>query len=242
MGCEALPALDVSGLTPVPAVPDADTPNAQTAEEFDAERTAIAAAAVPLTWIRPSDHDPDRLATIEVVALEPGDGPEADVPIGAGRIRGLMLHKLMEEALTGELRQDAGRFVDRARELLRGLAVEIAEALPSADEIAATAWRTLQLPEIAELRDRLVPEWPVYAMVGDGAKPSALAGRIDAIAFEGDRADVLVDWKSDVDPTGKDIRFHAGQLRDYLRASGATRGAIVYMTPGIVRWVVPDTT
>jgi hypothetical protein len=33
------------------------------------------------------------------------------------------------------------------------------------------------------------------------------------------------------------MRFHAGQLEDYRRATGAARGLLVYMTPGVVRWV-----
>jgi hypothetical protein len=110
-------------------------------------------------------------------------------------------------------------------------------ALPDADEIAATAWRTLQLPDIAALRARLVPEWPIYNLLADRPAPSALAGRIDAIAYDGDRAAVVVDWKSDVNPTEADMLAHAGQLENYLRASDATRGALVYMTRGIVRWV-----
>ena len=74
-------------------------------------------------------------------------------------------------------------------------------------------------------------------MLADRPAPSALAGRIDAIAYEDDRAAVVVDWKSDIDPAEADIRLHAGQLEDYLRATGALRGARVYMTPGPVRWV-----
>jgi hypothetical protein len=154
-------------------------------------------------------------------------------------VRGLLLHKLMEEVLSGELVEEVGRFVSRARELLTELVLDPddSEALPDSDEIAATAWRTLQLPDIAALRDRLTPEWPVYALLEDSSKPRALAGRIDAIAYTGDRAEVVVDWKSDVDPSDADIRLHAGQLEDYLRATGAPRGALVYMTPGLVRWV-----
>ncbi len=109
--------------------------------------------------------------------------------------------------------------------------------LPDADEIAAAAWRTLQLPDIADLRARLVPEWPIYKVLADRPEPSALAGRIDAIAFQGDHAAVVVDWKSDIDPAEVDIRLHAAQLEDYLRVTGAPRGALVYMTPGLVRWV-----
>ncbi len=33
------------------------------------------------------------------------------------------------------------------------------------------------------------------------------------------------------------MRDHASQLEDYLRVTGAPRGAVIYMTSGIVRWV-----
>ena len=217
----------------------ADPPNTQTAELFAAERAVIEEAAVPLTWIRPSDHDPDRPQAIEAIALDAGDALEVELPVGAGRVRGLLLHKLLEEVLTGELVEDVGRFANRARELVAELVLDPddGDGLPDADEIAATAWRTLQLPDIAALRERLTAEWPVYALLEDRSNRSALAGRIDAVAYAGDRAEVVVDWKSDVDPSDADIRLHAGQLEDYLRATGAPRGALVYMTPGLVRWV-----
>jgi ATP-dependent exoDNAse (exonuclease V) beta subunit len=235
----ALPELEVSHLVPAPAAIVADPPNAQTAEVFAAERAAVAAAAVPLTWIRPSDQDRDRLPVSEVVALDAGEAPEAEAPVGAGRVRGLLLHKLMEEVLTGELSEDLAGFVDRARMLLAELVVDPTDeaALPDPQEFGAIAWRTLQLPEVAALRDRLIPEWPVYGLLAGRTEPSALAGRIDAIAFAGDAAEVVVDWKSDIDATEADMRLHAGQLEDYLRTTGAVRGALVYMTPGIVRWV-----
>jgi len=142
----------------------------------------------------------------------------------------------MEEVLTGELVEEVGQFASRVRELLSEFVLDPADgdALPDAEEIAATAWRTLQLSEIAALRTRLVPEWPVYGLVANGGGPKALAGRIDAIAYEIDRAEVVIDWKSDVDPNETDMRFHAGQLEDYLRATGAARGALVYMTRGFV--------
>ena len=110
-------------------------------------RSRPSAAGVPLTCIRPSDHDPDRVSVIEAIALEPGDAPEVD----AGRVRGLLLHKLMEEVLTGEFAEEVGQFASRVRELLTELVCDPADggALPDADEIAATAWRTLQLPEVA---------------------------------------------------------------------------------------------
>src|SRR5262249_38393823 len=150
MAHHTLPRLDLSGMTSRPVPISTDPPNAQTAEIFEAERAAIDAIAMPRTWIRPSDHDTDRIPTTEAIALEPGDAPEVNAPVGAGRVRGLVLHKLMEEVLTGELAKDFGRFAGRARELLAELVLDPAEggALPVADEVAATAWRTLQLPDI----------------------------------------------------------------------------------------------
>jgi len=236
---KALPMLDLSRLTPASLSRDADPPNDQTAELFANERATIDAASVPLNWVRPSDHDPDRIPMTEAIALEAGDAPEVGMPVGAGRVRGLLLHKLMEEALTGEVAEDVASFTARARELLIELVLDPDEVvvLPEAEEIAATTWRTLKLPDIAALRARLVPEWPIYAVLADRPTPSALAGRIDAIAYDGARPDIVVDWKSDVDPTERDIHQHAGQLRDYMTATGASRGALVYMTPGIVQWV-----
>ncbi|RWP48355.1 hypothetical protein, partial [Mesorhizobium sp.] len=84
----------------------ADLPNGRTRDIFETERAAIAAAAVPLTWLRPSNQDPDRVPIIEAIAIDSGDAPETELPIGAGRVRGLVLHKLMEEVLTGELAED----------------------------------------------------------------------------------------------------------------------------------------
>lgn len=239
LGHAALPELDVSRMTPTPMPAIADPPNMQTAELFAAELAIIDEAAAPLTWVRPSLQDPDRLEAVEAITLDAGDAPEVDLPVGAGRVRGLLLHKLMEEVLTGEFVEEVGCFAGRARELLAELVLDPddSEALPDADEIAATAWRTLQLPDVAALRERLMPEWPIYVLLESGSKPRALAGRIDAIAYVGDRVEVVVDWKSDVDPSDADIHLHAGQLEDYLRATGAPRGALVYMTPGVVRWV-----
>jgi ATP-dependent exoDNAse (exonuclease V) beta subunit len=210
-------------------------------DTFEAERAAITAAAVPLRWLRPSDQDPDRVTMTEAIASEPGDAPETGLPIGAGRVRGLLLHKLMEEVLTGELYEDITAFAERARALIGTLAVDNEDGArrPEAEEIAATAWRTLHLPDIVALRPRLVPELPVYALVPDQTRPTALAGRVDAVAIENDRAAVVLDWKSDIAPTEGEIRVHAGQLQDYLHAIGAPRAALVYMTSGEVRWVEP---
>jgi CRISPR-associated exonuclease Cas4 len=234
-----LPQLDVSRLTPVAGAIDVEPPNAQTQEVFETERAAIAAAATPLQWLRPSDSDPDRMPMGEPIAIELGDAPETELPVGAGRVRGLILHKLMEEVLAGELPEDASAFAARAQVLMAELVIDAENGapLPDPDEIAVTALRTLSLPEIVAVRPSLFAEWPIYAMLAEQPEPTALAGRIDAIAFEGGQPSLVLDWKSDVAPTEQDMHDHAGQLGDYLRAAGAPRGAIVYMTPGLVRWV-----
>lgn len=236
-----LPHLDLSRLTPADHAPSAEHPNSQTQEVFGDECVAIAAAATPLKWLRPSDHDPDRMPMGEAIAVELSDAPESELQVGGGRIRGLVLHKLMEEVLTGELPDNASTFAARARVLMSELAIdaETAAHLPDPNEIATTAFRTLEIPEIATLRPSLVPEWPIYAMLAGRREPSALTARIDAIAFTDEQPLIVLDWKSDVAPTEQDMLDHAGQLSDYMHAAGVSRGAIVYMTPGLVRWITP---
>jgi hypothetical protein len=58
-------------------------------------------------------------------------------------------------------------------------------------------------------------------------RASALAGRIDAIAYEGAHTEAVIDWKSDIEPDEMEMRRHATQLEDYMRATGALRGALV---------------
>ena len=99
--------------------------------------------------------------------------------------------------------------------------------------MATAALRALALPEIAELRPFLVPEIPIWAKEED----SLVAGRADALAVSGQRVDSAIDWKSDVNPTLAVREAHAQQLRDYLSATNASRGAIVYLSSGEIVWV-----
>jgi len=234
-----LPQLDLSRFSPAEHEPEPEPANQQTLETFAAERATIAAASVPLRWLRPSDQDLDRLPRIEVISAQPGDAPESELPVGAGRVRGLLLHKLMEEVLTGELREDVSVFVARSRALMDELAIDSVDPanLPNSEEVAATAWRTLRLPEVVALRSFPVPEWPIYATLQNQGEPTALVGRLDAIALDGGQPLAVLDWKSDVAPSELGIREHELQLVDYLQATGAQWGALVYMTSGTVRWV-----
>jgi CRISPR-associated exonuclease Cas4 len=234
-----LPKLDVSKLSDVQLPVAAEPPNLQTADIFEEERAAINDAIIALKWLRPSENDADRMPLAEIVAVEASEAGEAEVPVGPGRTRGLILHKLMEEVLTGEIAEDVKSLAARAEALIVELAVDRSGEgpVPSTDEIAATASRTLRLPEIAALRPALVPELPLYAMLHAESGQTALAGRADAIAIEDGRASVVLDWKSDIAPTDEDFRMHARQLQHYLVATGVRRGALIYMTSGRVHWI-----
>jgi hypothetical protein len=71
--------------------------------------------------------------------------------------------------------------------------------------------------------------------------PGGLVGEALAMAFQDGQPVVVLDWKSDVAPSKQDTRDHAAQLSDYLRATGVSRGAVVYMTSGVIRWVSAST-
>jgi hypothetical protein len=74
----------------------------------------------------------------------------------------------------------------------------------------------------------LVPELSIWGEIEAG---DLLAGRVDAISIEDDQVLEVVDWKSDRD-TGLHRAAYVQQLRRYLQATSAPRGAIVYMTTG----------
>jgi CRISPR-associated exonuclease Cas4 len=209
--------------------------NEQSADVFTAEQQCIEASMAPTIWHRPSDHDSDHLGdplesvvVVEAIAEHPGVA-------GAGALRGIILHKLLEELLTGELSNDREAAVVRTNVLLSQLASTVNEksSLPSPAEMAETALRALALPEIAALRPYLVPEMAVWA----AREAYLVAGRADALAIREGRIEVAIDWKSDVNPTPNIRAAYGGQLRDYLEATGARRGAIVFLTLGEVAWI-----
>ncbi|MBX9591683.1 MAG: UvrD-helicase domain-containing protein [Hyphomonadaceae bacterium] len=236
LGHDRLIELDLSGLPEPKPQEAAPLANEQTPERFGAEAEAVAAAAPPMTWRRPSDHDADRSLLAEGAVDPTNETAEVMIAPGAGRLRGIVLHKLMEEFLTGELEEAEASVIARARELLQQLVsaeLESARVVPEPRELAATALRTLRLPEVATMRPNLVPELAVWA----AAEGTLLAGRADAAAWEDDAPSVVLDWKSDVQPTLADRTQYRGQLQEYMAAVGAPRGAVVYMTLGEVAWV-----
>lgn len=248
----ALPALDASHLPLDASVALGSTTNNQTRESFAAEAKAIADQQVRLTWLAPSrDENATGTASEQKEAdiwissdHVPSAEPEAPAPVQGGRERGLILHKLMEEILTGETNESRPALAKRAEELIRAIgkipAVDPAAGL-TPEELADCVVRTLALPQIAVLRPTLLAEFPVYAIRGEGADLVATAGIADALTVSSDgRPAVIVDWKSDVNPDHQSIEHYRSQVRTYLDVTGAERGLIVLMTGGTVITVMPS--
>jgi len=64
-----------------------------------------------------------------------------------------------------------------------------------------------------------------------------IAGRADAVRYRNGDAEIVFDWKSDVDPKPDERATYARQLAQYVHVLRAKRGAIVYMTTGEIQWV-----
>ncbi|MDA9433698.1 UvrD-helicase domain-containing protein [Bradyrhizobium sp. CCBAU 51627] len=251
LSLDALPAFDASHLPLEPVVAVASAGNDQTRESFAAEAKAIAERQVRLIWLAPS-RDEDAVGTVSQqeeadIWTSSDDGPptelEAPTPAQGGRERGLILHKMMEEILTGETDESLPALAIRAEELIRALgkipAGDSAAGL-APEELAGCVARTLALPQIAVLRPALLAEFPVYAIRGDDTDLVATAGIADALTVSNGRPAVIVDWKSDVNPDVQSIEHYRSQVRAYLDVTGAERGLIVMMTSGAIITVMPS--
>lgn len=150
--------------------------------------------------------------------------------------RGLVLHKLLEKLLTGETAEDLEELEARARVLLSKLATAESESPvdgPRAPEIATTALRALAIPEVAALRPRLLPEITVFSAKTAGDRTTFVGGIVDALALAHDgTVDIVIDWKSDFDPSATQVGLYRAQVRDYLAATSAREGLLVFVTTG----------
>ena len=192
-------------------------------------------SAPPVVWRRPSDHDRDRLGDpIDTVVVVDSLAEQMEV-VGGGALRGIVLHKLMEELLIDELEVKERPVTSRAEELLVQLLTDADKKEPRPDptEMARCALRALALPEIAEMRPFLLPEVTIWAS-GEGV---LVAGRADALAIREGRVEVAVDWKSDINPSSAVRNRYAAQLRDYLVATGAKRGILAFLSLGEISWI-----
>lgn len=246
---KALPPLDTARFQGVPAVGSLRSPNGQDVATWKKEASSIAAGQLHISWNQPSRHEGLELPLDELEDVFVGSDailgaraePIEHAQIRGGRERGLILHKLMEEVLTGETGEDAGALQGRAANLISQLGLEDAPdpaAGPSSEEMALTIDRTLRLPAIAALRPRLHPEFRVYAgRIEDGAA-TLTSGIADAVAVdESGCIDVVVDWKSDVAPGNQQIKLYRCQVRDYLRATAAQKGLLVFLSVGQIEEV-----
>jgi exodeoxyribonuclease-5 len=181
------------------------------------------------------------LLSESIPAVTPRD--DERIAVQGGRERGLVVHKLLEEVLTGETGEDTDALESRARTLLCELGVAEAKRAddgPHAPELAVTVRRALGIPEVAALRPRLLPEMTVFSTEPAGRGTIYVGGIADAVAFdEGKNVDVVVDWKTDVEPTAEVVNLYREQVRDYLGATGGKNGLLVFVTSGRVERVVP---
>ena len=247
-----LPALELDDLPHEIGAAKPETENRQTRAVFAAEAAAIAERTRAIVWRAPSRDEglpmPETRDEAPTILTTDGDGAPADGPalasVQGGRERGLILHKLIEEVLTGETAETLPDLRARAEVLIRAVGRPVmddpAEGLAPA-ELAGCIFRALSLPEVAALRPGLVPEFTVYATTESDLHEEAAAGIVDAIAFGADGApEVVIDWKSDVDPAPGTIEHYRAQIGAYLEMTGAECGLLVFMTSGAVDSIIRE--
>ena len=231
-----LPEFDGGWLRPSVDRPRTPPPNLQDPVAFAEQSARITAATPALRWLRPSDGDPDRRPDVRDAGVDGvGDTDDRAAVAGGGRVRGLVLHKLLEELLTGQLAETPEAVLGRAADLLAQLADGMgAELLPDVSELTRTCLATLTLPAVVAARPRMIAECAVRSVLpSDGAR-RLVDGRADAVQLGPAGVEAVFDWKSDVDPSPAEIAAHRDQMRIYLAATGAPRGLVVYVTSGRV--------
>ena len=242
LGLDDLEILDLTANTDeAPAAGDEDA-NEQTRARFADEAAAIVGATARVAWAAPSRDEVVGRAATEVEAPDLVLGEEVELaersPVQGGRERGLVIHKLFEEVLTGEVADNASSLAARAGELIRQLGLEPsanAATNLSPDELARVVVHTLALPGIAAVRDRLVPELPVLASDEVDGVEVATAGIVDALCLGKDGTpELVIDWKSDVDPDPAAAEQYRGQVRRYLEITGTPEGMVVFVTTNTI--------
>ena len=246
LGLSELPRLEIDHLPPELPPQDEAAPNTQSRERFALEAAAVADQERRILWRAPSRDEgmtgPVLAPAEATLVMNDGDSgfsasDEAGPLIRGGRTRGTILHKLVEEVLTGEVDDDPVSLGRRADALIRSLgetpATDPAAGL-SSDELASCVTRSLALPQVVALRPRLLPEFSVYASQHADSVEDVTAGVADAVALDGNAVDVVIDWKSDIDPSNEALEHYIDQVSAYLEATAARAGLIVLMTSGRV--------
>ena len=183
----------------------------------------------------PSRHDREALETFDdnQMLLAEFTGEE-EAKIQGSRERGLCLHKLLEEVINKELDTMPAHIQDRASVLVAQIGSDAQESI-SPNELADCVIRTLAIPQIADLLPRLSAEVPVYAATESADSLEVVAGIMDAVAWAVDgTCDIVIDWKSDVDPNRAPLAEYKHQIRTYLTATGAKSGLLVFLSTGTI--------
>jgi exodeoxyribonuclease-5 len=91
--------------------------------------------------------------------------------------------------------------------------------------------RTLNLPEISQLRSRLVPEHSVFGHRTTAEGEVLVSGIADAVAPDRQGGiEAVIDWKSDVNPSPKAVDHYRKQINEYRQNTGAKRALLVFLT------------
>ena len=215
-------------------------PNGQDRAVFEIEAALIAARTHRIRRITPHLAEAGEEDATPAVPLPPTvEDAGSGLPAPRGSLaRGRVLHKLLEEVLTGELPDNPAALTARAAELAGQL--HDAPGLDTLDpiEAARSVLRGLHLPEISAVRAQLLPECMVAASHQDGDTEAVTLGVADAVTVGPDgRISLVVDWKSDVDPAPAVVAGYRAQVAAYLAATQTARGLLVFLTGGWVDWV-----
>ncbi len=189
-----LPPVDLSHFSPDVSGGGDDKPNTQARDTFAAEAAAIAARQQHIRWRAPSREEGAGVSAFaaeepEILVSEINSArlaTDATPDIQGGRERGVILHKLIEEVLTGETEEAIAALTARAEMLIRSLglplALDPAQGLV-ATELAGCVVRALSAPEVAALRATLMSEMPVYASKALQNHEEATAGIVVFLSF-----------------------------------------------------------
>lgn len=230
----SLPTLELADAA-APATGAATVVTSQTAGQFAREAGAIQAAQRVVRWRSPSrDETPGAVLSEESADTRIDVGYAALEDVQGSRERGIVMHKLLEEVVTGETAHTGPALSGRAQELIAGLGIpsgaDASQGL-SADEIGASVAATLALPEIAPLLPTLQAEYPLWAHVATDGGDLVTAGVADAVSIDDSgRPRVIIDWKSDVAPSAPLLMQYRAQVAAYMAMAGAERGLVVLVS------------
>ena len=218
--------------------------NTQDSETWEKELNTISKTTTKIIWHSPSRHDTDKPDSKQLKIRNEDDltdsNPDEFTNIQGGPTRGLILHKLMEEILNKEIAPEETSIRERAQALLVQLEqkdhTNPAHGL-SSQEMTQAIMRVIHLPEVShEISywiDTLIPEFPVYDSAFESESMNLTAGIADAVQIDASgNITRIIDWKSDVSPTQQQRENHLSQIKDYMRATCAKEGHVVYLTTG----------